>query len=218
MVALVYRANLGDRNTRLVQLKAQKCSCLAFQDHKIPCRHAIAVCRLFNIRPENHIAKFYEISEYREQYKYSLLPVLLDDLEPDGVTKPPPDAPSRGRPVQKRMKRRTRETEARRLGNLAPSSVRKEQQDEARNRYQSGATYFQHPDTSDRPSQTIPIQRLPEQTIPNQGVSSQLPNQTVSSPSLISQPPDSGEHGTLWQRIRAIQVSLTEIESIREHH
>lgn len=33
MVALVYRANPGDLNTRLVQLKAQKCSCLAFQVH-----------------------------------------------------------------------------------------------------------------------------------------------------------------------------------------
>ncbi|PSN59271.1 hypothetical protein BS50DRAFT_641103 [Corynespora cassiicola Philippines] len=110
IVAIAYRTNPEDRETRLVQLKAQKCSCLAFQDHKIPCRHAIAVYRFFNAKPENYIAKFYEISEYREQYKYSLLPILLDDLEPDGVTKPPPDAPSRGRPVQKRMKRRTRET------------------------------------------------------------------------------------------------------------
>lgn len=39
------------------------------------------------------------------------------------------------------MKRRTRETEARRVGNLVSSSCRKEQQDEARNRYQSGVTY-----------------------------------------------------------------------------
>ena len=51
---------------------------------------------------EDHIAKFYEISEYREQYKYSLVPVLLDDLEPDGFTKPPPHGPSRGRPVCQR--------------------------------------------------------------------------------------------------------------------
>ena len=135
MVALTYRANPRDQKARLVQLKAQKCSCLAFQDHKIPCRHAIAVCRFFNVKPENYIAKFYEISEYREQYKYSLVPVLLDGLEPDGVTKPPPDIPLRGRPVKKRMKRRTRETEARRVGNPVSSSSWKEQQDEARNRY-----------------------------------------------------------------------------------
>ena len=141
MVALVYRANPGDQNARLVQLKAQKCSCLAFQDHKIPCRHAIAACRFFNAKPEDYIATFYQISEYREQYKYSLVPVLLDDLEPDGVTKPPPEAPLRGRPVKKRIKRTTRETEARRVGNLASSSSRKERQDEARIRHQSGVTY-----------------------------------------------------------------------------
>lgn len=219
MVALAYRANPGDQNTRLVQLKARRCTCLAFQDHKIPCRHAIAVCRFFNTKPEKYIAKFYEISEYREQYKYSLLPVLLDDLEPDGVTKPPPYAPSRGRPAQKRMKRRTRETEARRLGNLASSNVRKGQQDEARNRYQSGGIYFQQrPDASNCPIQITPIQPCPEQTISNQEASSQLTNQTVSALSFLSQPLDSREHGTLWQRIRAIQTSLKEIEAIRERH
>ncbi|PSN59068.1 hypothetical protein BS50DRAFT_594940 [Corynespora cassiicola Philippines] len=219
MVALAYRTNPGDRETRLVQLKAQKCSCLAFQDHKIPCRHAIAVCRFFNAKPENYIAKFYEISEYREQYKYSLLAILLDDLEPDGVTKPPPEAPSRGRPAHKRMKRRTRETEARRLGNLASSSRRKEQQDEARNRYQSGATYPQQlPDTSNCPGHIAPIQNRPGQTITDQGVSTQLPDQTISSPYLISQPSDSREHSNLWQRIRAIQASLAEIKAMRERY
>ena len=40
-VALVYLASAADPDTRLVHLKAMKCSCLAFQDHKIPCRHAI---------------------------------------------------------------------------------------------------------------------------------------------------------------------------------
>lgn len=116
------------------------------------------------------------------------------------------------------MKRRTRETEARRLGNLASSNHWKQQQDEARNRFQSGTTYFQqHPDTSN-PSQIAHIQRHPERTVPNHGVSPQLPGQPVFSPSLIFQPPSSREHGTLWQRIRAIQASLTEIEAIRENY
>jgi hypothetical protein len=160
MVALVYRANAGDKRTRLVRLKAQKCSCLAFQDHKIPCRHAIAVCRFFNARPENYITKFYEISEYREQYKYSLLPVLLDDLEPDGVAKPPPDVSLRGRPTKKRMKRKTRETEARRVGNLVLSNGRKEQQNEAQNRYQSGVTYSSQLDPLSIAQPLAPWQRI----------------------------------------------------------
>ncbi|KAF2187549.1 hypothetical protein K469DRAFT_725100 [Zopfia rhizophila CBS 207.26] len=203
IVALTYRANPGDQKTRLVQLKAQKCSCLAFQDHKIACRHAIAVCRFFNVKLENYIAKFYEISEYREQYRYSLLPVLLDDLEPDGVTKPPLDAALRGRPI-KRMKRRTRETEARRLGNLVSSSSRKEQQDEARNRYQSGVTYFQqqtHQDTLNDPDQRVSSQ--PSYSIFNH-------HRNVSDPLSIAQPPP------LWQRIRAIQARLEEAETIGE--
>ncbi|KAF2791968.1 hypothetical protein K505DRAFT_418754 [Melanomma pulvis-pyrius CBS 109.77] len=58
----------------------------------------------------------------------------------------------------------------------------------------------------------------PEQIIPNQRVSSQLPNQSVSSPSFISQPPDSREHDTSWRRIRAVQANLTDIEAIRERH
>lgn len=228
LVALAYRANAGAQKTRLVQLKARKCSCLAFQDHKIPCRHAIAVCRFFNVKPEEYIAKFYEITEYREQYKYSLLPVLLDDLEPDGVTKPPPDAPSRGRRAKKRMKRKTRETEARRVGNLVSSDVQKAQQDEARNRYQSGVTYFQQQrtrqDPLDRSSQISFVQHQAEETMPNQGMSSQPiqrtssqplhsvsnPQRNVPDPLSIAQPPDSD---ALWQRIRAIQARLQETEA-----
>ena len=95
----------------------------------------ITICKFFNAKPKNYIAKFYDISEYRKRYKYSLVPVLLDSLEPNSVTKPPPDIPLRGLPVKKRMKRRTQETEAPRVGNLVLSSSRKEQQDEARNRY-----------------------------------------------------------------------------------
>src|SRR5206468_2595683 len=104
--------------------------------------HAITIYQFFYAKPKNYIAKFYEISKYRKQYKYSLLLVLLDDLKPNGITKLPPYAPSRGRPVQKRIKRWTRETKARRLGNLASLDGRKKQQDKARNRYQLSATYF----------------------------------------------------------------------------
>jgi hypothetical protein len=235
LVAIVYRANPGDRNTRLVQLKAQKCSCLAFQDHKIPCRHAIAVCRFFNIKPEDYIAKFYEISEYREQYKCSLLPVLLDDLEPDGFTKPPAIGTSRGRPVRKRMKRTTRETEARRRGNLVSSSSQRQQQDEARNRYQSGTTYCQGRRTGQalNPSNQIaPSQSLPAETTPDQIVLSQPPyaisnhednvpnlaNQLPATQLPATQLPDPRDQDALWQRITAIHARLCETEAIGERY
>ena len=72
MVALAYRAKPGDRNARLVQLKKQK-------------------CRFFNAKCDGYIANSYEIFKYSEQCKYSQVPVLLDNLELDGVTKPPPE-------------------------------------------------------------------------------------------------------------------------------
>jgi hypothetical protein len=75
-----------ENNTRLVHLKATKCSCLAFKDHKIPCRHAIATARFFQIDPMSLIADFYQVSVYFEQYKYALKPVLLSELQPDGIT------------------------------------------------------------------------------------------------------------------------------------
>jgi len=132
MIAIVYRSNPADRKTRLVELKARKCTCLGFQDHKIPCRHAIAVARFFEVNPEDYIASFYKISVYREQYKYSLIPVLLDDLQPDDITKPVPEPPAkRGRKVVKRMKRKTRETEARRHANMLSPGTRQRREEEA---------------------------------------------------------------------------------------
>src|ERR1700742_3809372 len=120
-VALVYLASAADPDTRLVYLKARKCSCLAFQDHKIPCRHAIATARFFGVDPLLLIADFYQISAYREQYRYSLKPVLISELEPDGYTQPPLIADAAvGRKVVKRFRRITCETEARRLGRILP--------------------------------------------------------------------------------------------------
>lgn len=212
-VAIVYRANPGDQNTRLVQLKAQKCSCLAFQDHKIPCRHAIAVCRFFRVKPEDHIAKFYEISEYREQYKYSLVPVLLDDLEPDGFTKPPPHGLSRGRLIRKRMKRITRESEARRRGNLAPPSLQRKQQSEARNRYQSGTTYAQE-GIMGRVNSSFGQPRDSDQsTLPNPLLAQ---DGSVLNQASVAQPPESRDQDTLWQRIRAMNARLSETGATEE--
>ncbi|PSN59070.1 hypothetical protein BS50DRAFT_626900 [Corynespora cassiicola Philippines] len=222
LVALVYRANPGAKKTCLVQLKAQKCSRLAFQDHKIPCRHAISVCQFFTIKPEDYIARFHEISEYREQYKYSLLPFLLDDLEPDGFTRPPAEVSLRGRPAKKRTKRRTRETEARRLGNLVSSMNQEEQQDETRNQHQFGTTHPQQQvDTSGHPSQITLTQHHPEQTIPDRNVSSDSAYTVTNhhhNPSSISQLTDSREQDVLWRRVRDIQASLVEIKAIRDRY
>lgn len=143
-VGLVYRTNISDISTRRVELKANKCSCLAFQDHKIPCRHAIAVARFFEVDPLSLIADFYQLSEYRRQYEYALEAVLLSELQPDSKTKPPPALPvTRGRKVVKRLKRTTRETEARRRGRMISPETRSQREEEAQARYLSGTTYAQ---------------------------------------------------------------------------
>jgi hypothetical protein len=72
MAALVHRATASDGSSEIIHLQARKCTCLAFQDHRIPCRHAIAVARFFSVKPEDYIAKYYEISEYRRRHKYPL--------------------------------------------------------------------------------------------------------------------------------------------------
>ena len=145
-IALAYRTSAAEDTTRRVELKARKCSCLAFQDHKIPCRHAIATARFFGVDPLLLIADFYQISAYREQYRYSLKPVLISELEPDGYTQPPLIADAAvGRKVVKRFRRITRETEARRLGRMFPPDTQSQQEEEAQARYLSGASYLQRP-------------------------------------------------------------------------
>src|ERR1700760_4874394 len=57
-VALVYLASAADLDTRLVYLKAIKCSCLTFQDHKIPYQHTIATVQFFRVDPMSFIADF----------------------------------------------------------------------------------------------------------------------------------------------------------------
>ena len=126
MVALVHRATALDRSSEIVQLQARKYTCLIFQDYRIPCRYIIAVARFFSVKLEDYIAKYYKISEYQYQYKYSPIAVLLDELEPDSVTRPPlrTNTIKRGCPITKRIKRTTRKTEACKRANLVLGSIR----------------------------------------------------------------------------------------------
>src|ERR1700760_3481343 len=102
-----------------------KCSCLAFQDHKIPCRYTIATVQFFRVDLISFIADFYQVSVYRDQYHFSLKPVLLSELELDSILQPPLQLyVTRGRKVVKQLKRTTRETQARRNGRLLSLETR----------------------------------------------------------------------------------------------
>lgn len=207
-VAMAYRTNASDQSTRIVRLKERKCSCLAFQDHKIPCRHAIAVAQFFGVEPTSLIADFYRISQYREQYKHTFHLSLLSDLKPDGITRPPPAlAQPRGRKVMKRLKRKTRETEARRLGRMKSPETQMRRQEEARARYQSGANHFQLQTSNAisnrqrlRAAYRNPRAALSRQTRRNE-------------PFSLIQPPDLGEGSDTWARIRQLRADLLDIEN-----
>jgi hypothetical protein len=201
-IAMVHRTQISDKSTQIVQLKAGKCSCLAFQDHKIPCRHAIAAARFFGVEPLSLIADFYGVSEYRKQYKYSLIPTLLSNLEPDGITKPPP-APvkSSGRKVTKRLRRITRETEARRFARMKSPDTQRRRQEEARSRYQSGASHFQV-----RASNVHSLRR--ELSAAYSNPQAALQRQTrCPEPFPVTHTPDLTD---TWARIRALQASAAE--------
>lgn len=195
-IAMVYRTNPSDPDTRIVSLGAKKCSCLAFQDHKIPCRHAIAAARFFGVDSTSLIADFYQLSEYREQYKFSPSTILLAELEPDGVTLPPQDLfPLRGRPIKKRFKRKTRETEARRLGKMRSPEAQRQRQEEAAARYQSGASRFQA-----QPSISI-ARRVDRHPLARR-----------DEPIPFARPPDIGQNSDIMERIRQLQARLQDAE------
>ena len=211
-VAITYRMAASDLSTRLVSLKAGKCSCLAFQDHKIPCRHAIAAAHFFRVDPMSLIANFYQISEYRQQYKDSLQPSILSELEPDGVTQPPPTYPkSAGRRVQKRLKRISRETEARRRGRMKSPMTQDRQREQARARYQSGASHFQV-----RTSRAIA--RRAELSVPRT-ISHHLYRRAIpNQPFLFAQAPDMGQDSDIRKRLRDLQMRVNDVENMVSQH
>ena len=102
------------------------------------------------------IADFYQVSVYRDQYHFSLKPVLLSELEPDSILQPPPQLHvTRGRKVVKRLKRTTRETQARRNGRLLSPETRILRQEQAQERYLSEASYYQIPSQTDQDSMLL---------------------------------------------------------------
>ena len=103
-VALVNKP--ASNESFVVDLNKQQCTCLDFQDRRIPCRHAIAVCREFQLEPELYIDETYSVEVYRATYAGKLRPIVHDDLEPDDKTLPPLIEKRRDRRRISRIRRR----------------------------------------------------------------------------------------------------------------
>jgi hypothetical protein len=92
----------------VVNLKRYKCTCLEWQDRKLPCAHAWYTAQHFKFDSKkiyNEAANIYYTATYNLMYLPSLRPVLLNNLIPDLTTLPPELKRAIGRPRTKRYRR-----------------------------------------------------------------------------------------------------------------
>ena len=67
------------------------CTCLEFQDRKLPCRHVMAVCKEQTLDPENYASQLYSVNTYRNIYleDYARDPIKIEDLKPSSRCRAP---------------------------------------------------------------------------------------------------------------------------------
>ena len=100
-------------SVHIVRPTLKWCSCGFWQDIGIPCRHGLATLRetqhitLCDVM-KHHVSPFYTIGYCQKLYDNNFLPVILDNLPHDRVTKPPIITQRQpGRPKVKRYRRRS---------------------------------------------------------------------------------------------------------------
>ena len=67
--------------SHIVNLIDKSCTCLHFQDQKLPCRHATQVCREHNLEIEDYVSPIYTIETYRSLYSdnHAMPPIRVQD-------------------------------------------------------------------------------------------------------------------------------------------
>ena len=89
---------------------AQKCSCGKWQEYLYPCKHSLAFYKLVKGKSlewimQTKVNKMWHYSNVKDIYKHNIIPVIVDTVKMDGVTKPPFVKRQPGRPKQKRYER-----------------------------------------------------------------------------------------------------------------
>ena len=102
-VVMVQAPN-GD--SHIVKLNEGTCTCLEFQDRKLPCQHAIRACQEFNLEPEAYVAEMYEIDTYRSTYETFMPPICMEDLCRSSDCLAPPICRRSGRQKKKRQEKK----------------------------------------------------------------------------------------------------------------
>lgn len=75
----------------VVDLDARRCTCLEWQDLRLPCAHAYCAASFFKVPPilDTHHSYMYTSYMYKQMYLGSCRTTLIDELLPDNITKPP---------------------------------------------------------------------------------------------------------------------------------
>jgi hypothetical protein len=106
----------GQSPTRyVVDVGRRSCDCGQWQEHGVPCIHAIAFFRLHQKKALAYILSEdvdgqYTYDSMRALLKDNIHPVCMDSLSPDLTTRPPIPSTKRstGRPKKKRIRKRSR--------------------------------------------------------------------------------------------------------------
>jgi hypothetical protein len=89
-----------------VNLRKKTCSCAQFREYGGPCSHAIQAAKAVQVDPYTFFREEYLVSEYTQGYRYSIPPILFQDLVMNHI-QPPLVTRRAGRPPAKRIRKRT---------------------------------------------------------------------------------------------------------------
>jgi hypothetical protein len=88
----------------IVDLERRTCTCLMFQEHGVPCPHAIIAARVRRVDPYTLFSDVFTLWTYRYTYRASIHPVIVRDLEPGPGCLPSLISKKRGRPKTIRIR------------------------------------------------------------------------------------------------------------------
>lgn len=101
----------------IVCLAEKVCTCGDFQEHLLPCRHALTVCKEHGLDPEDYVSLIYSMESYRATYAVVWEPVSLQELPPlpswEAVQcLAPPLQRLKGCPSKKRLRKQHKDKKA----------------------------------------------------------------------------------------------------------
>lgn len=96
-----YNESFGEIGDHIVDLQLLTCTCLKFQDFKIPCEHGLCFIRTLGKEWMDFVDKIYFISSYQTLSNTSIIPVRISTLKLSDNIAPPSFAKKIGRPKKR---------------------------------------------------------------------------------------------------------------------